>query len=183
MKIEKPAVQFDREKLLEAVYFVCSVSDPSKLSNVKLHKILYFSDMMRFLETGRPITGVEYIKQKMGPTARHLAWAFRELQSCGALKVSKEEFHGFIKKRYETKEDYPIRKMSAEEKDMLKEATDYFSDMSARETSEISHNAAWRSARMGEVIPYHSVYRLLPVELDDDDMKWAEKEAEIHALA
>ncbi len=183
MKIEKPTVQFDREKLLEAVYFVCSVSDPSKLGNVKLHKILYFSDMMRFLESGSPITGVEYIKQKMGPTARHLAWALGELQSCGVLEISEEEFHGFIKKRYETRSAFPIRNLSTEEKDMLREATDYFSDMSARETSEISHNAAWRTARLGEVIPYHSVYRLLPVELDEDDMKWAEKEAEIHALA
>jgi len=183
MKLHRPKVQFDKAKLLEAVYLVCSSADPGQLGNVKLHKILYFADMMRFLETGNPITGVEYVKQKMGPTARHLAWALNKLHHDGFLSISDEEFHGYIKKRYDTRKKYLLHHLSEDEKNMLRESTEYFCKFSARKVSEISHNEAWRTAKLGDVIPYHTVYRLLPVELDDDDLEWAKKEAGIHALA
>jgi len=183
MDLQAPQVQFNKDKLLEAVQFVCDYANSDKLGNVKLHKILYFADMFKFLETGSPITGVEYIKQKMGPTARHLAWAVKELEKQGTLSVSIEDFHGYQKKKYLSEKAFVQEKLSDEELKFLIEFIDFFNDYSAQETSEISHNEAWQSVRMGEVIPYHSVYRLFPTEIDESDINWAKQEATIHALA
>ncbi|PHS27951.1 MAG: hypothetical protein COA84_02845 [Robiginitomaculum sp.] len=183
MKVEKPIVQFDRDKFLEAVHYVCSIFDPDKLGNVKLHKVLYFSDMFHFLDTGAPITGDDYIKQKFGPTARHLAWAVRQLEKDRVLSVETQDYHGYSKKKYLPMKKFKSEKLSSSELHMLKDAAKFLDDFSARQASDISHNEAWRTAKMGEVIPYHTVYRLLPVELDESDMDWAKQEAKIHALA
>ena len=85
------SVQFDREKFKEAILLLASYCPAEELGNVKLHKILYFADMMNFLEEGRPLTGVEYLKQKFGPTARHLTSAVEELAREGRLSVREAE--------------------------------------------------------------------------------------------
>ena len=52
---------------------------------------------------------------------------------------------------------------------------------SATEISEISHNAAWDAADLGEVIPYQSVLMLVPVEIKDKDRQWALEAAQQYA--
>ena len=61
------SVQFDREKFLEAVHYICTHCDPRELGRVKLHKILYFADMLHYVGYGRPLTGEEYQKQNSAP--------------------------------------------------------------------------------------------------------------------
>src|SRR6266849_9373459 len=60
-------IQFDRAKLLDVVHYVCAKVPVPELGRVKLHKNLYFADMLHFAATGRPLTGVEYQKQPFGP--------------------------------------------------------------------------------------------------------------------
>jgi len=181
MKLTKPEVQFDRDKLVEAVHFICHEADSERLGAVKLHKVLYFSDMLRFLATGTAITGVEYLKQKFGPTARYLNAAIQELQDCGAIEVSEAEYYGYRKKQYVARTPYSGSRLSIDEKKLLKETIAFVSDRSAAEISELSHNAAWHSVGIGEPIPYSSVYRWVPSEIDEDDVTWAEQAAEAHA--
>lgn len=44
-------VQFDREKFLDVIHLICDRIDAAELGRVKLHKALYFSDMIG-LRTG-----------------------------------------------------------------------------------------------------------------------------------
>ena len=182
MELRKPEVQFDRDKLLEAVHFVCEVADSERLGAIKLHKVLYFSDMLNFLATGQAITGVEYLKQKFGPTARHLTWAVRKLAEEGTIRVSEADYHGYRKKQFEALKPYSGGRLSVDEKKLLKETVAIASEKTAAELSELSHNAAWESVELGEVIPYSSVYRILPSEIDEDDIAWAETTAKSNAV-
>ncbi|CAN2525464.1 Panacea domain-containing protein [Burkholderia pseudomallei] len=55
----------ERQKLVEAVlYFATNVK---KLGKVKLFKLLYFLDFEHFRDTGRSVTGMDYVAWKMGP--------------------------------------------------------------------------------------------------------------------
>ena len=176
-------VQFDREKFKEAVLFLASYCPPEELGNVKLHKMLYFADTITFLEEGRPLTGVDYLKQKFGPTARHLTSAVDELAKEGRLLVREAEYHGFFKKDYVTVTPFTSARLSEAEMVLLQDVADFVRGKTARQISEISHNAAWEAAELGEIIPYFTALQLVPVEITDADRAWALETAEAHAGA
>ena len=178
-----PKIQFDREKFKEAILFVASYCPTVELGNVKLHKILYFSDMLFYLHEGRPITGAEYIKQKFGPVARHLTAAVNELVSEHKMLCEEVEYFGVYKKNYIVLSDFNPFHLSEYEISLLKEVCDYVRGYSAREISEISHDSAWKMAEMGETIPYHSSLQLVPVEITESDLNWALETARAHATA
>jgi uncharacterized protein YwgA len=176
-------VQFDREKFKEAILFLATYCPPEELGNVKLHKMLYFADMMTFLEEGRPLTGVDYLKQKFGPTARHLTSAVEDLSREGRLTVRETEHHGFYKKDYVATGPFNPSRLAEQELTLLREVADFVRGKTARQISEISHNAAWEAAELGEVIPYFTALQLVPVEVTDDDRAWALETAKAHASA
>lgn len=173
--------QLDREKLKEAVCLIASHCPPEELGNVKLHKILYFADMMFFLHEGRPITGVDYMKQKFGPVARHLTVSVAELVAEGALRVEEQEYFGMYKKNYIPTKEYKANRLSEEEVELLREVSDFVRGKSAKEISEISHNAVWEAAELGEVLPYFTALRLVPTEVNDSDREWAADSARKYA--
>lgn len=168
--------QFDRQKLMAAVHYVCSRQSPSNLGKVKLHKVLYFADMLHFLRDGRPLTGVDYIKQQFGPTARHLGWALRELENRGKLRASERDFFGFPKADFLVIEAPSSEALSQDERSLLDEVSDFVCLRNAKEISELSHNAAWEAVDFGEVIPYFTAFALVPCEVTDSDVEWAEQE-------
>ncbi len=174
---DEPVVQLDRQKLKDDVHYVCSKCDHAELGNVKLHKILYFSDMLHFQETGHALTGVEYQKQQFGPVARHLTWALRELESEGRIQVRDREYFGFAKKDFVSLQAPRMDRLGNKVPKLLDDVIDFVCARSAREISELSHNAAWQTAEMGEIIPYFTAMGLEPSEVTDEDMAWGAQEA------
>lgn len=173
--------QMDREKLKDAVCLIADYCPPEELGNVKMHKILYFADMMHFLHEGRPITGVDYLKQKFGPVARHLSAAVSELSTEGRLRVTERPYYGVTKKTYEPIGSVDTGRLSPDEIALIKDVADFVRGKSAKEISEISHNAAWEAADLGEVIPYFTALHLVPVEVTEADRQWAIDSARTYA--
>lgn len=173
--------QLDREKLKEAVLLIASHCPAEELGNVKLHKILYFSDMLHFLQEGSPLTGVDYLKQKFGPVARNLSATLGALEKEGRIKVEEQEYYGLYKKSYLTTAPYKRDRLSENEVNLIIEVAEYVRGKSAREISELSHNAAWEAMELGETIPYFTALRLQPVEINESDRRWAADSAREHA--
>jgi uncharacterized phage-associated protein len=170
-------IQFDRAKLLDVVHYVCAKVPTSELGRVKLHKILYYADMLHFAATGRPLTGVEYQKQPFGPVARHLAWAVRNLSEAGRMEVRRREYFGFPKYDFIALKAADTSRLSSRELSLIDDVADFVCARAARELSELSHNAAWESVTMGERIPYFTAFHLQPVEITDEDVEWGKSEA------
>lgn len=171
-------IQFDRAKFEAAVHYICATVPVEELGRVKLHKVLYFADMLQFVATGRPLTGVEYQKQPFGPAARHLKAALDKLERDGLLEVSQRDYFGFPKCDFLSKADPDTRAFSEAELSLLHEVMDFVRLKSARAISDFSHNEAWSSVSMGDRIPYYSAYALYPVEVDDEDTAWGVQEAQ-----
>lgn len=163
-------VKFDRAKFKAVVHYICANTDPDELGNVKLHKVLYFADMLHFASTGTPLTGVDYLKQKFGPVARNLSKAVEELQQDGKLRVEVQDYFGFDKKRYVSIAP-PTVKMTNEEARLLGDVMAYVCGRSARAISELSHDAAWSAAVLGERIPYAAALGLGSDEITDADIE------------
>ncbi|MCH8168861.1 MAG: SocA family protein [Proteobacteria bacterium] len=178
MTIMDEGFQFDRNKFLDVVHYIAGSCRPEELGRVKLHKILYFADMHCFLAFGKPLTGENYIKQKFGPTARHLQSALRELEQDGRVQVSERSYHGYPKQDFIAQKSLNQSALPAEEIKLLDDVIDFVCARTAREISELSHNEAWRLAEMGESIPYFMAYSFVPTEITDDDREWARQETE-----
>jgi uncharacterized phage-associated protein len=163
--------QLDYGRLLDVVHYICSKCEPSELGNVKLHKILYFADMLHFADTGRALTGVEYLKQKYGPCARHLTKAICHLRDEGRLRVERRDFHGFKKMDYIALGEVRLSRLDNEKIVALLDAVmEFVCKHSANEISELSHNAAWEVAQVGQPIPYYTAFWLQPPEVTEDDV-------------
>jgi len=171
-------IVFDYPKFRAAVHFVCHECTPEELGRVKLHKILYFADFLHYLGTGEPLTGEDYIKQQFGPTARHLNRALRDLQAEGLLEIRLHPFYGYEKQEFISLKPPVSNRLADQDRALLKEVTGFVCRHTASEISELSHSEPWRSANMGERIPYFSAGGILPYEIGDEDFKWVEDEAQ-----
>lgn len=181
-KILDDGVKFDSAKFLAAVHYViwrCS-SNPDILGKTKLHKTLYYADMVRFFSTGKALTGAEYVKSRHGPTARYLDWALRELAGQGAISTSKEDYFGLSKFVYRSLHEPKTNLLSGDEKNVIDEIMEFVCKQSARAISEYSHAQPWQDAAMGERIPYSTAYQLyLDTEPTDSDREWAKDQLEV----
>jgi hypothetical protein len=170
-------IQFDRAKFLNVIHYVVESCRPEELGRVKLHKILYYSDMLSYLAHGRPLTGEEYRKQKFGPSARHLQAGLAELQDLGRIKVVERSYYGYPKQDFIALIHAEPQSLSADEMALVDDVIDFVCVRTAKEISELSHDDAWRLAEMGERIPYFMAASFVPVEITDDDRAWARGEA------
>jgi uncharacterized phage-associated protein len=175
-------IEFDYEKFRAVVHFICHECRPEELGRVKLHKILYFSDFLRYLEAGAPLTGEDYIKQKFGPTARHLNKALRELQQNGSLRISERPFHGYTKQLFDSLKSPATNLVSEDEAKLLRDVIGFACGRTASEMSELSHSEPWEMAATGERIPYYMAFSFVPAELTDEDFEWARGEARRHGV-
>lgn len=165
-------VQFDRSKFMDVVHYVCAKVPVAELGRVRLHKILYFVDMLHFTATHRPLTGVEYRKQPFGPAARHLVWALQELREKGVLEVKRRDYFGFPKDDFIALQPFDSSRLSTRELQLIDDVVDFVSGKSIREFSELSPYDAWEAVAMGERIPYFTAFNLYPVEITDEDVAW-----------
>jgi len=165
---------FDREKFKAVVHYLCHHAG-SDFGRVKLHKALYFADMLHFIDHGSALTGVDYVKQQFGPTARYLKWALDELKSESKLRISKENYFGLPKYNFESVRDPDANELSREDRSLLDGILEFVRNHSATALSELSHNEAWHAFEIGDVIPYETAYWLVPVEIDQDDLDWGEQ--------
>jgi hypothetical protein len=134
--------------------------------------------MLHFVQTGHPITGEQYIKQRLGPTARHLNAVLRELEREGAVAIADADYYGFRKKHYKllTPADRRVFQEKSELA-MVDSVVERLIEHSAKEVSEISHAVPWQLAEMGEPIPYYTAFSLTDVEITDEDIEWGVREA------
>lgn len=174
--MDEPYIRFDRTKLKAAAHYICSKMKPDELGNVKLHKILYYADMLSFADCGIPLTGADYIKQQFGPTARLLSSVLAELAKEGKLRIESRKYYGFEKRDYVSLTEPDRTVLGNAGILLLDEMIEFARDRSASELSELSHNVAWQSADMGERIPYAAVLGWQPTEITDEDREAAVSE-------
>src|SRR5712692_7187284 len=90
----------DNIKLRELILYIAERSEGDKyFGKTQLHKILFYSDFIAYLETGKPITGQEYRKFPYGPVGSEAEPTLQALQSEGAAAVGKRDVFGYRQER------------------------------------------------------------------------------------
>jgi hypothetical protein len=169
-----PSVQFDRNKFREAVLLICALCEPGRLGAVKLHKVLYFADMLWYVLTGHPLTGATYRKRPYGPTADQLLSALRQLERDGALQVRDSNYYGFRKIEYIPLQGPNLTIFNEREISLIRDMADFVANHNTAKTiSDLSHNHAWELAEFGEELPYYTALALFPAEPSEEAITWA----------
>jgi hypothetical protein len=172
-------IKFDRDKLRAAILHTISSCEPDRLGAVKLHKVLYYTDMLAYLDKGMPVTGAEYRKRPFGPTCDAVLSVLDELCRSGVIAVESVNYHGYLKKQFKLLASSDSNQLSKDEKATIEEMVDFVCNNNTAQTiSEFSHDMVWEMVEFGEVIPYHDAINLIPNAPSKGAMDWAEAEAD-----
>ena len=159
-----PEMDPDR-RLAELILYIAEKCehDPG-FGAVKLNKILAFADFSSYFETGKPITGAEYMRLPQGPAPRRLLPIRGRLEDSHEIAV-REVSVG----KYQQQRIVPLRRpdlsiFTAPEIAAVDKIIDFVWNRTAAAVSEFSHGIAWRVAANRESIPYEAVF------LSDEDL-------------
>lgn len=162
-------IQLDMKKLEEAVHYICAKAGDT-LGAVKLNKILYYADMLHYAHTGAPITGATYAKRQQGPVPKQVVPAIEHLVHAGRLSCQNISIFDFVKRKFDSHGETDISVFTKEEIERLDDMIREIDKLTAGEISEFSHHIVWRSAELGETLPYESFFVSYLGDLSDEDM-------------
>ena len=158
-------MQFDRDKMRAVILRACHACDADELGAVKLHKVLYYLDMISYAHHRSPVTGATYRKRPNGPTAEQLLFTLREMDQAGEIKIENVNYFGYWKKEYRPLVSELSGVLNSDEEALLDDVIDFVCRQNtAKSISEYSHALPWEMADMGGEIPYHSAMLLFPME-------------------
>ena len=142
------------DKFKSLVHLVISdCEDPSRLGATRLNKILWFSDIEAYRQTGNSISGTKYMRRKKGPVPAYILQSLKELEAEGKVKIT-EPVEQYSPRLYSSLLDPDLSIFSKYEQGMVKSiAKEICDNFSADEISELSHDDVWKAANEGEDIP------------------------------
>jgi hypothetical protein len=151
---------FRIDKFRELVLYVAELSrTDERFGRTKLHKILFYADMLAFADLGQPITGAAYQKQEWGPMATPLGQTVRDLVDGAeaawiARSVFDHEQSVLVARRQPRLEVF-----SGPEVALVHAVIDALRGRGARDVSELSHHeVGWQVAAIGDEIPYQAIF-------------------------
>lgn len=164
---------FNQDKFKDLVHYICWLSrdDPSKLGAVKLNKVLWFSEVISFAKFAKPITGARFVKQKFGPVPKAILPVLNDLQQDGLLSFMEVEYYGHRKRQFVCEADPNTDAFSDEERELVDEVAEaILNNHTAASISDLTHDAIWKLAGIGEDIPLHAVLASSLGTISDEDV-------------
>jgi hypothetical protein len=147
------------KKLEELVLYIAERSEGDQpFGKTKLNKILFQADFIYFAETGRSITGQEYVKQPYGPVPVGIEETLETLRKGRSLAIARRRYLGFLQQRPLALREPNLAGFSGHEIAVVDRVISELWDLGAKIVSDLSHKfIGWQIAEMGEVIPYETV--------------------------
>ena len=160
------------KELVQFMIYECR-DNPRSLGAIRLNKALWFTDMLAYQATGESISGVHYVKRKMGPAPRPIVPVLRELEEHGLIRTEEPKFQ-YAPRLYFHLVEPQFEHLSQDDRAFAKLILDYVRDTSADEISEETHDEIWKAAQEGEDIPLYATLASGTGEITDDVRLWAE---------
>ena len=146
------------------IYILNKIGSKPNVGETLIYKLLYFIDFNFYEQYEEQLIGATYIKNKYGPTPVEFKKITDKMIASKELEKVKSEYFKYPQTKY-----LPLRKadlsiLKAHEKETIDNVLEAFSDMTAKEISDYSHNdVPWITTEKGKSIEYESVfYRTKP---------------------
>lgn len=174
-KIAKSAT---RNRLKALVHYVCDqCPDPTMLGATKLNKVLWYVDTIAYRKIGQTISGeTTYIKRQFGPVPKRILKTLEGLENDGSIVIKNVPSLGGSRREFISLKPSSHSMFTDQERLIIDQVVDVICrDHTAASISELSHDAIWEAAELGEEIPVYAVLasRAAPIEKRHRD--WAGK--------
>lgn len=148
-------VSRDREKLLNAIIYFLGAT--KHCHTLKLFKLLNFSDVEHFRQTGRTMFGLDYRALPMGPVPTALLEEIKrggnaDLKSAIQLFEIRDDITNELQRRdLKARIAFDKKYFSKREIKIIERVAEFFRDLKAADMSEFSHmkHLPWRSVYQG----------------------------------
>lgn len=143
------------------LYVLQQVGAKPNVGETVLYKLLYFIDFDYYEKHEEQLMGLTYIKNTHGPTPREFKIVVDELVAAGQVDKVKAKHFTFNQKKYLPVVQPDLSQLSGAELAMIDSVLYRYSDLSASQLSELSHNdTPWRLAKDRENLEYeYAFYR------------------------
>jgi hypothetical protein len=143
-------------KLRELIIYIASLSEKDDaFGAVKLNKLLFRADFNAYLQTGKPITGVEYFALENGPAPRTIKKLLSFMERRGEIAVRKKDYFGKEQHRVLPLRSPDMSRFSVDEVNLVFRLIQRYWGESGTSMSNESHEfLGWSSAKLRETIPY-----------------------------
>jgi hypothetical protein len=161
-------------------YIIWKCHDPTRLGATKLNKVLFYADYLAYVQWGKPITEVSYIKRQFGPVPQPKAFlhARDTLQREGKIAVTQDLYYGKPQTQFVALERPELAGFTPDEISLVDGVIEAIcTSHTATSISALSHDLVWQAAEIGEEIPLATVFAGRVGELTETDMVWAQAEA------
>ena len=176
-------IQENIDKFKELVLYISQkcADDPS-FGSVKLNKILFFADFSSFAHYGVPVTGVPYQHLERGPGPKYMVPIREQMIKAGELGIQEKAIGAGVQKKPVNLREPNLDLFGAKEIALVDSIIVALAAHTAKSTSELSHlMCAWKFTRMGDTIPYGSVF-LTDCHLNPSDIARGQELAREYSL-
>lgn len=159
-------------------YIISKCENPVHLGATKLNKILWFTDALSFIQTGKSITNADYEKRQFGPVPKNIMTVKSLLKERNYIFEREGTYNGYPQKQFVSLAHPDISEFSAEEISLIDGVIkEICENHTAVSISEKSHDIIWDAAQIGEEIPMYAVLASRQGELSGSDMNWGKSQA------
>jgi hypothetical protein len=181
--MEKPKLNKDKLRAL-IHYVVHRIDRPADLGAVKLHKILWFSEMMVMYREGRLLCGETFLRMPRGPWGSHVDKVLANLEKNKLIAERPGTKGPYQQRQFFSTAEPSLELFSASEISVVDQMIDHICyNHSASSISEVTHDKVWHSTPMNGVMPIDCIFDGLVQPASEEDLEWAKKSLSKKALA
>ena len=171
--MEKPKLDIEKLKAM-VLYVVNRVDRPADLGAVKLHKVLWFTDLAFMYTSGKTVCGETFLKRPRGPWGSHVDKAIKLLEKEGRLVERQGSLAGFRQRQFFALAESDLTRFSATEISLIEQVLSVVCySHTASSVSELTHDDLWERTPENGVMPADSVFDRLRSPPSEDDRQWA----------
>lgn len=156
--------QRNLEKFKEVLLYILNkVGSKANVGEIVLYKLLYFIDFDFYEKYEEQLIGATYKKNRFGPTPIEFHKIIKKMIKDKDIEKMKSEYFQYPQTKYLPLRKADLSKLRAHETELIDDVLQRFSDMTASQISEYSHNdVPWLTTEDGETIEYESVFYRMP---------------------
>lgn len=182
-KIKVPSIGVREKRLRELILYVSKkLSNAEFFGQIKLNKVIFFSDFTAFGRLGKTITGLEYQHLDEGPALRAMLPMQGRMKDANLLVIEPKSLYGHIEDRPISMRDPDLSCFSGEEIAIVDAWIDRLRPLTGKQASDLSHDTfGWRSTKTGQTIHPRTVF-ISWRRPDAADIRRGQELARKHAL-
>lgn len=156
-RIKRYGGNFDYSKFRNVVMYILKKISGTELGTVRLNKILWFSDLNFYLNTGNKLTYDTYIKKDRGPVSSHLMKTLDGLVNDGLITHTQEPRFPGLMHIIHLIADFDDNNLSVEERKVIDGVIQQVKEYDAKTVSDISHIKTWEHTKADQPISFRAV--------------------------